>query len=264
MENRKVYVISDNPERDFLKGLTDQLHDADYGVEKISLDTINLEQCEEAKGVLLLDFSSDIDKKTDFLHTMQQKDITRDVTVIAILPTASQKKLAELLEHGAADVVIEEDGLAKAYTKLGQSIDSRLALEPTDLQFDEPEIPKSDHEVRVLVIEDDALLKNLLSTRLEQAAIDCQFSTTGEDALDLVKTYRPTVILLDIMLPGRDGLDLLEEIRSAGCTVPVIIFSNRDEQADRTRAEALGAEKYFVKAMTDLSFLVTTIEELSQ
>jgi len=68
------------------------------------------------------------------------------------------------------------------------------------------------------------------------------------------------------MLPGRSGFEVLTEIKNDKklSDVPVVVFSNRDGQEDRQKASELGAKGFYVKAMTDLSELIETIESLTK
>ncbi len=119
----------------------------------------------------------------------------------------------------------------------------------------------TNNNIRILIIEDDSLLRDLLSIRLTKSAIPFQLCRNGDEALLFVHQYKPTLILLDIMLPGKNGLDVLAEIRQEDKfkNLPVIVFSNKDNDEDRARAKALGAKDFLVKAMTDLNDLITKI-----
>lgn len=119
------------------------------------------------------------------------------------------------------------------------------------------------HTLRVLVFEDDSLLRNLLSLRLSKSEIQYDFCHSGLDAIAKVLEYKPTVILLDLMLPGKNGLEILSELRSMPeiADTPVIIFSNKDDDGERSKASALGVTNFLVKATTDLSTLINLIIE---
>lgn len=131
-----------------------------------------------------------------------------------------------------------------------------------DISEEKPTILKdSEKEMRVLVVEDDPLLRNLLAIRLEKSKIPCKFSNDGNDALRDIEDYKPTLIILDLMLPEKDGFTVLKEIKSDAKLekIPVIVFSNKDSDEDKKRAKDLGAKAFLVKAMTDLSDLVELI-----
>ncbi len=112
--------------------------------------------------------------------------------------------------------------------------------------------------VRVFGVEDDPLLRMLLSTKFDMSSVQYDFSEDGLQVADRVKQFRPTVILLDIMIGAVNGLDILEEIKQNPelQSIPVIVFSNQDSYEERKRAQTLGASDYLVKATTDLSDLV--------
>jgi DNA-binding response OmpR family regulator len=120
---------------------------------------------------------------------------------------------------------------------------------------------KQNEKIKVLIIEDDPLLGNLLSAKFAKSNIIYQFCRNGSDAMNMILQFKPTVIILDIMLPGKNGLDVLKEIREYNelIDLPVIIFSNKDNDADRKLARSLGSDTFLVKAMTDLNELVNII-----
>ena len=123
-------------------------------------------------------------------------------------------------------------------------------------------LPKVDSDrIRVLLVEDDPLLRNLLSIRFTKGQIPFQLCHNGNDVLNTVLSYKPTVIILDLMLPGKNGLDVLKEIRQTPslADMSVIVFSNKDSDEDRQRAKSLGVETFLIKAMTDLNDLVRII-----
>lgn len=147
----------------------------------------------------------------------------------------------------------------------------QLLLSDTDeeIVFDFSEEPKElsvtpSQSLRLLVVEDDPLLRNLLTIKLQKSAIIHEFCHSGTDALSHIETFKPSVVVLDLMLPGKGGLDILAELRSRPDTqaLPVIIFSNKDDDEDRLRAQSLGVSNFLVKAMTDLSDVVELIIKL--
>jgi DNA-binding response OmpR family regulator len=117
--------------------------------------------------------------------------------------------------------------------------------------------------IRVFTVEDDTLLRNLLAIKFEKSNVPFEIADDGEDIVNKLKAFRPQIVIMDLMLPGRDGFELLEDIRADKSTaeIPVIIFSNKDSSEDRRRAAELGAKGFYVKAMTDLSDLMATIEK---
>jgi DNA-binding response OmpR family regulator len=100
---------------------------------------------------------------------------------------------------------------------------------------------------RVLIVEDQKKLLRILSRGLEEAGYDVVTARTGEDAYYLATTDSPDAIILDLMLPGRDGLKVLHDLRGKGYARPVLILTARDTVEDRVAGLDIGADDYLVK-----------------
>jgi DNA-binding response OmpR family regulator len=102
---------------------------------------------------------------------------------------------------------------------------------------------------RILLIEDDADLYSLLKYNLEKEGFAVVGSQTGKGALDLIRKERPDLVVLDIMLPDSDGLDICKGIRATPeiANVPVIFLTARATETDRILGLELGANDYVVK-----------------
>jgi two-component system KDP operon response regulator KdpE len=99
---------------------------------------------------------------------------------------------------------------------------------------------------RILVVEDEPRLRRTLNANLRSAGFEVDLAEDGEQGLALLRARRPDVVLLDLMLPGLDGLEFLREIRPAN-SVPVIVLSARDEERQKVAALDLGADDYLTK-----------------
>lgn len=101
---------------------------------------------------------------------------------------------------------------------------------------------------KIFIVEDDVFLGRVLSGQIREAKMQAELFTTAEDAIAALKTSKPDMILMDIFLPGMNGLDALDAIRKDDATksVPVLVVSNTDEAKDRQRALDLGA-KFLIK-----------------
>ncbi len=98
----------------------------------------------------------------------------------------------------------------------------------------------------ILIIEDDAELARFLAWQLEQSAYKVSIAYNGQEGLDLLRSQNPDLVLLDLMLPGMDGWEVLRAIRSSGET-PVIIISALGAESDIVRGLESGADDYLVK-----------------
>ncbi len=99
---------------------------------------------------------------------------------------------------------------------------------------------------RVLVVDDDAALAEMLSIVLRQEGFDSRTIGRGDAALEAVREYKPDVVLLDLMLPGRDGIDVCKEIR-AESGVPIVMLTAKGDTVDVVVGLESGADDYVVK-----------------
>ena len=100
---------------------------------------------------------------------------------------------------------------------------------------------------RVLVVEDDPGIAEGLLLNLRLEGYDVRVAATGVAGLELCREWRPALVVLDLMLPLMDGMQLLRTLREEGNTVPVLILSARGDETDRLRGFRLGADDYVVK-----------------
>lgn len=101
--------------------------------------------------------------------------------------------------------------------------------------------------MHILIIEDQPKVARSLKQGLEIERFDVTVAATGEEGFFLVSSQVFDLLILDLMLPGRDGLEILRTLRSRGLATPVIILSARDTVEDRIRGLDLGADDYLVK-----------------
>ncbi|MDQ1381959.1 MAG: two-component system, OmpR family, operon response regulator KdpE [Actinomycetota bacterium] len=99
---------------------------------------------------------------------------------------------------------------------------------------------------RILVVEDDRNIIDLVQANLLVRGFDVVVSRTGDDAVELLDSVKPDLVLLDLMLPRVDGFDLCREIRSDS-SVGIIVVSARRGEQDKVRALNLGADDYLTK-----------------
>lgn len=234
---------------------------------------ISKSACKDVTAQLIKDLNIDF----IIFNNLQQEDscasvmnLIRDDLVeraipVFVLVNEDPAEINQALSFGAADYITAHEDvqsvLAKVKAVFGQSTDFS-GLSAIDITPAKASITSTG--IRVFVVEDDPLLRNLLSIKLNKSLFPYEFSNDGANAIPAMHQFKPDVIILDLMLPGRSGFEVLAEVRAdEGLKdVPVIVFSNRDGQDDRKKAQELGANRFYVKAMTDLSELIETIESL--
>jgi DNA-binding response OmpR family regulator len=101
--------------------------------------------------------------------------------------------------------------------------------------------------MRVLVVEDERKIAGFIRQGLEEQGFVVEVCSNGNDAFTLATTRTYDVLVLDIMLPGRDGLSILKNLRARRSTVPVILVTARAEPNERVEGLELGADDYLTK-----------------
>lgn len=200
----------------------------------------------------------------DTLRTISSYFTEKAIPVFVLIDEDSDR-IQATLSLGVADYLTPQEEIESALAKMkavfGQD---ELFSGSTDIDITPAEVAVSATGIRVFIVEDDPLLRNLLSLKLDKSKFPYEFSKDGINVLPTMKQFKPDVIVLDLMLPGRSGFEVLTEIKADQNlqSIPVIIFSNKDTPEDKQRAQELGARGFYVKAMTDLSELVEMIESL--
>ena len=99
----------------------------------------------------------------------------------------------------------------------------------------------------ILIVEDDLSLLAGLALNVRRAGYQVQTAADGTAALAALENERPDLVLLDLMLPGVDGLEILSRIRSADALLPVVVLTARGEEDDKVRGLDVGANDYVTK-----------------
>ena len=99
---------------------------------------------------------------------------------------------------------------------------------------------------KILIVDDDENIAELISLYLAKECFDTKIVGNGESALEMIKTYQPNIMLLDIMLPGIDGYEVLREVRKSS-NLPIIMLSAKGEVFDKVLGLELGADDYIMK-----------------
>ena len=99
---------------------------------------------------------------------------------------------------------------------------------------------------KILVIEDEKSISHFISTVLNNNGYEAMQAQTGEEALSMISSHCPDLVILDLGLPDMDGLDILRSLRSWS-SLPVVVVSARSHERDKVAALDLGADDYLTK-----------------
>lgn len=116
---------------------------------------------------------------------------------------------------------------------------------------------------KVLVVEDDPHISKVYLIKLEQEGIEPVHASDGEEAVAKLKSEKPDLVMLDLMLPKKDGFWVMEEMSkdSTLSNIPVVVLSNLGQEQDKDRAYQLGAKEYMVKADNPIKDVIDKVKK---
>jgi two-component system OmpR family response regulator len=102
-------------------------------------------------------------------------------------------------------------------------------------------------EARLLVVDDEPNIVELLSASLRFAGFDVTTAANGPAAVEVARTFRPDLVVLDVMMPGMDGFAVARRLRESGARVPIVFLTARDATEDKVTGLTLGGDDYVTK-----------------
>lgn len=114
----------------------------------------------------------------------------------------------------------------------------------------------------ILLVEDDLLLLEVLKDQIAKEGFVVQTTVNGLEVADLARKYSPSLILLDLIIPGIDGFAVLKELKAddALIKIPVVVLSNLDKESDIKSTIALGAVEHIIKANVKVEDILKVIK----
>ena len=221
---------------------------------------------ERGPDLILLDIMLPVMNGYEVLEIMNKEGLIKKHPVVVVSNSGQPVETKRVIELGAKDYLVKADFtpdevLEKARVILSNQQKTKKQTTPSEAHTTDD----TESQPKVFVVEDDPLLRNMLSMKLSKSQCASMFTNDGSEALELAESYEPDVIILDLMLPGKDGFEVLSELKESKslASAPVIVFSNKSEPKDKLKVTELGAASYHVKAMTDLNDLVKEIKKLA-
>lgn len=112
---------------------------------------------------------------------------------------------------------------------------------------------------QILIVEDEPVFRSLLDSWLSSLGAETSLAQDGVDALEVMKTLQPDLMICDLAMPRMNGLALVEQVRNAGETLPILVISATENMADIARALRLGVQDVLLKPVNDLNRLRETV-----
>ena len=121
-----------------------------------------------------------------------------------------------------------------------------------------------DKQSKILIIEDEVSLLKSLTEVLEERGYEVVGATDGESGLRLAQERNPDLIILDLLLPGMDGVDVLRQLRENKETegIPVLVLTNLSDEKTVAEVLAVGGKDYLVKSDVNLEMIANKVEEI--
>lgn len=122
----------------------------------------------------------------------------------------------------------------------------------------------NDKGVRVLIVEDDQFLLETLARRFKENGFKTDYLSEGNGVIEKVINFKPDIVLLDILLPGKSGFDICKEIKNNPETknIPVVFLSNLGSREDIEKGKQLGAASFLVKATVLTEEIVKEVKKV--
>lgn len=120
-------------------------------------------------------------------------------------------------------------------------------------------------KISILVVEDDQFITNAYKYKFEEAGFNVKIAFNGEEAIQILKKFTPDIIILDIVMPIKNGFETLEEIKKDKklTKIPIIVATNLGQEEHLIKARELGVTDYIVKSELSLNDLVEKIKSMT-
>ncbi len=217
---------------------------------------IALSQMENFKpDLVILDISLKTINPFKVLEEKNARQDLRQIPVITISPPGDVDEIRRVLDLGVRDYIVKSQF----------SADELVSKVKIQLLKTGKKDGKNVLEGRkIMWVEDNQFLSDLIARKLSQQKSQLLFSRTGEEALKVLEQDQPDVILLDLLLPGISGFDVLKAVKSNNKLkdIPVIILSNFTQNNEIERTRAMGADRFLTKATVVLDDIVKEIQNV--
>lgn len=252
-KKKKILIIED--EEVLLNAIAKKLDLEGYEV-KAALDGIEgLEKInKERPDLILLDIVMPKLDGFGVLEELQNNKELSSIPVIIISNSGQPVEIERAQKLGVSDYLIKADFEPEEVVEKVKKLFSEKISEV------KPNVNESKILKKILLVEDDMMLRNLCSRKLVSAGFEVDTAFDGESGLKKVSAFKPDIVLLDLVLPGIGGFEVLESIRKdqdpSIAKTPVIILSNLGQDSDISKGESLGANDYLIKATVTTNEIV--------
>lgn len=260
MQKKKILIIED--EDVLLEILQKKLEKEGYEVSVAENGEEGLRLARDVNpDVILLDILMPRLNGYEVLEELN-KDGVPLPPVIIISNSGQPIEIDRATKLGAKDYIIKAELTPdEVSAKVKQQIDARKSSDPRQSSAG---TRKDITGLKILVIEDDQFLRDLLRTKLERENFKVTSAIDGPEGLEHLEIDLPDLVLLDIILPGIDGFEILKHMKGADKlkNIPVVLLSNLGQEADVEKGKALGAIDYLIKSNFTIDEIIEKIQAI--
>ncbi len=267
----KILIVED--EEALLTILSSKLKREEYDVVSAKDGEEGLSKLrEERPDLVLLDIIMPKLSGLELLEIMYNDATLRDIPVIIISNSGQPVEIERAKALGIKDYLVKAEfdpeevmGKVRNVLKGGSFFETSASTAKFAKDFtliDGGNSPQ--HGEEVLVVEDDQFLRDLIVKKLNEEGLKTIQAIDGEEGLRMARERKPAIVLLDLILPGIDGFEVLKQIKAdpAMSDMPVLILSNLGQKDDIDRGLKLGAVDYLIKAHFTPGEIVQKVKEV--
>ncbi len=117
---------------------------------------------------------------------------------------------------------------------------------------------------KILITEDDPFLVKIMHNRLVEEGFEVDTANDGDEAIEKVKDCGYCLMMLDLIMPNKNGFEVLQYMNEHNCKIPVLVFTNLSQEEDKEEVMNLGAKGYYVKSDIAIDELVKVIKDFTR
>lgn len=211
--------------------------------------------------LILLDLMMPKKSGEEVLAELRQDEILKHIPVIVISNSGQQSEIEKVVMLGVKDYIIKAQFSPE---EVMQKVRKYLNMEYTEKSSEAVKENIISKDIKILLAEDDKFLSSLVAQRLTKEGYKIFSATDGKQVLKIFEENRPDLILLDIIMPEMNGIEVLKNLRSndANKDVIIVVFSNLGQDHEIEEAKNAGADDFLVKVNFTLKEVVEKINNL--
>ena len=272
MEEQKIKVAIIEDEEVLLNVLENKLKKEGFDVVTALDGEIGVKVIRESlPDIILLDIIMPKVNGFEVLAQLNQDPVLAKIPVIIISNSGQPVEIDKALSLGAKDYLVKaefdpQEVIEKIKKQLSSSVSPQSAVQSAESDSTSPKINADINPslFTILLVEDDNFLRDLISQKLKRESFNVIEAIDGEDGVKKTGEHKPHLILLDLILPGMDGFEVLRDIHGNENSkkIPVIILSNLGQKDDIEKGMRFGAIDYLVKAHNTPGEIVDKVKEV--